>query len=350
MTTQVALSNSCPSNSVKRKKKFLFFSRSTSSKDRQQLLQQQHSVPLVGRTFSTTLRLSPQVNRSGSSPSKPSFVSDPSLTTKAPPALKSPGIATGPSAPCFLFMLPEELLDYICSYLSNPDFGRFRGTCKSVYHTTTCQAKERKLLGIGMLMQTNPNTVWLYAVRKRDMDILNHLRLYYPNTVGEEVVDEVLASFSPEVFSWMTLNYPMLFKSNRLTEKAAVSGNIQAVQVLHKLYPGGCTEAALNAAVWNGHLKLAKWLDKKHSDLATEKTYALAIIAGHLNIMKMLYLRHVKFRRTEFVETMSGLAIQKGRYPLAEWMAKAKEFERAAITATTVAGGAAIAVMMCTIS
>lgn len=346
-TSPVMLSNSCPSNSLKRKKKFMFFSRSSSSKDNKKLLQQQKSIPLVGRTFSTTLRLSPQVTRA--TEKQPNFFSDSSLVAKLPPTALSPYDQS-----CYLFTLPDELLDYICSHLQHSDFGRFRQTCKTIYQSTSCQAKERKLLGISTLMRTNPDNVWLYAIRKKDMDILNYLRLHYPNTIGEFAVDEVMATFSQEVFSWMTMNYPLMFKSNRLTEKAAMTGNILAVKTLHKLYPGGCTEAALNAAVWNGHLKLAKWLDKKHSNLATEKTYVLSIVAGHLNIMKMLYLRHSKFRRTEFVESMCSLAVQKGRCPLAEWMAKAKarqkEFERAAITATTVAGGAAIAVMMCTIS
>jgi len=336
--------NSNPStpNLNKKKKRFGFLSRSGSKDKKQFEMRSMQNVPLVGRTFSTTLRMSPQVSRT----SQPSFLSDPSLI-KAPPTLLDEQVAVFPS---LLLALPEELLDYICSYLPHQDFGRFRLSCKSIYQRTACQAKERKLFGISTLMHTNPDNVWLFAIRKKDLEILNYLRLNYPGTVGEFVVEEVLASFSPEVFAWMNMNYPSVFRDGRLTEKAAMLGNFPAVKTLHKLCPAGCTEAALNAAVWNGHYKLSKWLDKKHSNLATERTFALAVIGGHLSIMKMLYLRHMKFRRNEFVEAMRRLALQKGRLPLAEWLVKAKEFERAAITTATVAGGAAIAIAMCTIS
>lgn len=334
---------STPNLDKKKKKRFGFLSRSGSKDKKQSGLRGSQNVPLVGRTFSTTLKMSPQVSRT----SQPSFLSDSSLAVKEPLQLNGSQMAVYNS---LLLVLPEELLDYICSYLSHSDFGHFRLCCKDIYQRTACQAKERKLYGISCLMHTNPDNVWLFAIRKKDLDILNYLRLNYPGTVGECVVEEVLVSFSPEVFSWMNMNYPMVFRDNRLTEKAAMTGNLMAVKTLHKLCPAGCTEAAMNAAVWNGHYKLAKWFDKKHSNLATERTFALAIIAGHLSIMKMLYMRHMKFRRNEFVESMRGLALQKGRLPLAEWLVKVKEFERAAVTTATVAGGAAIALAMCTIS
>jgi hypothetical protein len=327
---------------VKKKKFSLFRSNSSiSASSEKKNFFRARSIPLVGRISSNRDVLASPYLQQQQHPCNEQFV-------KTPPVLT---FQEKVQAPLLIVLLPEELLDYICSFLSHSDFGRFRETCKLVYQRTSCQAKERKLLGVSALLRTNPDNVWLYAIRKSDLEMLNFLKQLYDAPIGEGIVEEAVISYNPEVYTWLAMNYPSTFRDPRLTEKAAMLGNIPAVQAMHKICPSGCTESALNAAVWHGHLKLAKWLDKKHSNLATERTFALSVIAGHLNIMKILYIRHSKFRKSDFVDTMKSLAASKGRNHIIQWLTKAKEFEQAATTATAVVvGGAAMTALFCTIS